>query len=36
MDVLRTKCVDGIHKELARFAIVFNLVRLVMLEAAQR
>ena len=36
MDVLRTKSVDGIHKELAMFAIVYNLVRLVMLEAAQR
>ena len=36
IDVLRTKSVDGIHKELAMFAIVYNLVRLVMLEAAQR
>lgn len=36
MDVLRTKSIDGIHKELAMFAIVYNLVRLVMLEAAQR
>ena len=36
MDVLRTKSLDGIHKELAMFAIVYNLVRLVMLEAAQR
>ncbi|MFM7290512.1 MAG: IS4/IS5 family transposase, partial [Planctomycetia bacterium] len=27
---------DSIHKELAMFAIVYNLVRLVMLEAAQR
>ena len=36
MDVLRTKSVDGIHKELAMFTIVYNLVRLVMLEAAQR
>ena len=36
MDVLRTKSVDGIHKELTVFAIVYNLVRLVMLEAAQR
>jgi hypothetical protein len=36
MDVLRTKSLDGIHKELAVFAIVYNLVRLAMLEAAQR
>lgn len=36
MNVLRTKSIDGIHKELAMFAIVYNLVRLVMLEAAQR
>jgi hypothetical protein len=36
MDVLRTKTVDGIHKELAMLAIVYNLVRLVMLRAAKR
>jgi hypothetical protein len=36
MDVLRTKTVAGIHKELAMFALVYNLVRLVMLEAAKR
>jgi putative transposase len=36
MDVLRTKTVDGIHKELAMFAIVYNLVRLVMARSAQR
>jgi hypothetical protein len=36
MDVLRTKSVAGIHKELAMFALVYNLVRLVMLRAAQR
>lgn len=36
LDVLHTKSVDGIHKELAMFAIAYNLVRLVMLEAAQR
>ena len=36
MDVLRTKTVTGIHKELAMFALVYNLVRLVMLEAAKR
>ena len=36
MDVLRTKTVAGIHKELAMFAIVYNLVRLAMLRAAKR
>jgi hypothetical protein len=36
MDVLRTKSLDGIHKELAMFAIVYNLVRLAMLDAAQQ
>ena len=36
MDVLRTKTVAGIHKELAMFAIVYNLVRLVMLRSATR
>ena len=36
MDVLRTKTIDGIHKELALFAVCYNLVRLVMLEAARR
>jgi Transposase DDE domain len=36
MDVLRTKTVVGIHKELAVFALVYNLVRLVMLKAAAR
>jgi hypothetical protein len=36
MDVLRTQTVAGIHKELAMFALVYNLVRLVMLAAAQR
>ena len=36
MDVLRTKTVVGIHKELAMFALVYNLVRLVMLAAAKR
>jgi hypothetical protein len=36
MDVLRTKTVAGVHKELAMFALVYNLVRLVMLEAAKR
>jgi len=36
MDVLHTKSVDGIHKELMMFAIAYNLVRLVMLEAGKR
>ena len=36
MDILHTKTLDGIHKELAMFAIVYNLVRLVMLESARR
>jgi hypothetical protein len=34
MDVLRTKTVDGIHKELAVFAIVYNLIRMLMLQSA--
>lgn len=36
MDVLRTKTVDGVAKELVMFAIAYNLVRLVMLESASR
>lgn len=36
MDVLRTKTVAGVHKELAMFALVYNLVRLVMLRAGER
>lgn len=36
MDVLRCKTVDGVQKELTMYALVYNLVRLVMLEAAQR
>ena len=36
MDVLRTKSVAGVHKELAMFALVYNLVRLVMLSAVAR
>ena len=35
MDVLRTKTVDGIQKELAMFAIVYNLIRLVMVKSAK-
>jgi hypothetical protein len=36
MDVLRTKTVDGIHKELAMYALVYNLIRLVMLQSGQQ
>lgn len=36
MDVLRSKTVAGVQKELAVFALVYNLVRVVMLEAARR
>lgn len=36
MDVLKCKTVDGVLKELAMFVLVYNLVRLVMLRAAQR
>lgn len=36
MDVLRTKSLAGVRKELAMFAIAYNLVRLVMLEAGKR
>jgi hypothetical protein len=36
MDVLRCKTVDGVLKELTIYAIVYNLVRVVMMEAADR
>ena len=36
MDVLKCKSVDGVLKELAAYLIVYNLVRLVMLKAAQQ
>jgi hypothetical protein len=36
LDVLRCKTVDGVQKELCMIALVYNLVRLVMLEAARR
>lgn len=36
MDVLRCKTVAGVHKELRMLALVYNLVRLIMLEAAKR
>jgi Transposase DDE domain len=36
MDVLHCKTVDGVEKELTMYALVYNLIRLVMLEASQR
>lgn len=36
MDVLRCKSEDGVRKELAVFCLVYNLVRVTMLEAARR
>jgi hypothetical protein len=36
MDVLKFKTVEGVLKELTVYAIVYNLVRLVMVEAAKR
>jgi hypothetical protein len=36
MDVLHCKTVEGVKKELTMYALVYNLVRVVMLEAAQR
>jgi hypothetical protein len=36
MEVLHCKTVDGVLKELMMFALAYNLVRLVMLEASQR
>ena len=36
MDVLRCKTVAGVLKELTMFLLVYNLVRMVMLEAAHR
>jgi DDE family transposase len=35
MDILRCKTVDGILKELAMFALAYNLVRSVMVESAR-
>jgi hypothetical protein len=35
MDVLRCQTVEGIHRELAVFGIVYNAVRLVMIHAAE-
>jgi len=36
MDVLHCKTVDGVRKELAIYALVYNLTRLVMLKAADQ
>ena len=36
MDVLHCKTVQGVLKELTMFLLVYNLVRMVMLEAARR
>ena len=36
MDVLHCKTVEGVNKELTMYALVYNLVRLVMLAVAQR
>jgi DDE family transposase len=36
MEVLRCETVTGVSKELLMFALVYNLVRLVMLEASRR
>jgi hypothetical protein len=36
LDVLRCKSVAGVHKELQMIALVYNLVRLVMLQSAQQ
>lgn len=35
MDVLRCQSVDGIHRELAVFGIVYNAIRLVMIHSAE-
>ena len=36
MDILRCETVAGVSKELLMFALVYNLVRVVMLEASRR
>jgi hypothetical protein len=36
LDVLKCKTVEGVLKELTTYAIVYNLVRLVMVEASHR
>jgi hypothetical protein len=36
MDVLHCQTVLGVHKELLVFAILYNLVRLVILQSAKQ
>ena len=36
LDVLKCKTVDGVLKELIVFALIYNLIRLVMIQAARR
>ena len=36
LDVLKCKTVDGVLRELQVFALIYNMVRQVMLEAASR
>ncbi len=36
MEVLRCHTVEGVEKELTMYALVYNLIRLVMLEASRR
>ena len=36
MDILKTKSVDNIRRELIAYCIIYNLVRLVMIEAAEK
>ena len=36
MDTLHSKTVDGVTKELFAFCIIYNLVRLIMIEAAKK
>jgi len=36
MDILKTKSVDNVRRELIAYCIIYNLVRLVMIEAAKK
>jgi hypothetical protein len=36
LDILKCKTVDGVLKELIVFALIYNLVRMVMIQAARR
>jgi hypothetical protein len=36
MEIFRCKSVEAVHKELSMFVLIYNLVRLIMLEAAAR